>query len=175
ALLGAGIEIISRMVDKVEELKNVLDTVGTAWVDWSEKALQSLDTVNDKILQLEDATNKLFGLPEKNDIAIAAGEATQAIDKLDSAILAASTDLIKMFETKGVGDWAAIFSQVIPGGSNQANTKGVEAELRPDVKKEIDTEIALKEAQAQLEIDSANKVAAARIAADNYAVMTAYY
>ena len=160
-IVGAAfaVVIIDKFMDKIDKTKDKIATFGAAWATSTTSAVDKTASLDMEILKLRDSTAKLYGKPPQNGPAIAAMEALQKINQLDSGILKAIGDMRKLMTEQDVG----LFDQLITG---KMGTAGIEDALKPKMQAAQNAFADVINAESQLELDEVNKASAAKIASD---------
>jgi hypothetical protein len=155
----AAIAIIIKLHDKIEATEDKIATFGAAWASATSTTVDKVGALDVEILKLQDSTAKLYGKVPQNGPAIAAMEALEKINSLDSGIMKAIGDMQKLMTSQDVG----LFDQLLTG---KMGTQGIEDALKPKMQAAQNAFAEVINAESQLELDTVNKASAAKIAAD---------
>lgn len=153
------VEVLSQLYESIQNQIKKVQEMGVAYNTWASSAVKSSEDLYTQELKLEDETRKLFGLPSVNVVAIAADEARQKLMEMDQQIQKNIADLIKMMDQNNIG----IFTSLITG---DVKTSGITDAVKNQALQTQEAMTHLSQARNQLELDTEQKLGAAKLKAD---------
>jgi hypothetical protein len=137
-IAGAFVEIISKMVEKFQNLSIEARKTQEEFIGLASAQVQEAQATELQNLKLDDEISKLEGRPVQNRLAEAVIEARQEVDKLTASFVKANEQELELLEKQGTG----FFNELITGAEE---TDDVFKQLKPSLE-------AVEKASLQLQI-----------------------